>query len=403
MTADAMRSARAELLSVIQGVSTLLGEIDDESPATFERYGYVSDSFDEIHVSLRAAYKAFQGAAGVVAEPAVAPHPERDRLALEMALEIAEAKVALGSAWTAGGASLAEGIRAKSRMLTDGHLALHAKACALHRRAQRAESATAAARREAIGQRRRAEWWRKEVKRLGWTPTQGAPVSVDVSEAEFPLSDADRFLTTLHDEVSVGHRHVGSPSQHHRRKEQEFLCAIDSIRAMKARLERVDADIAEARKLRDEALVTFRAREDAIERVQKTLHTMVMEREQVAEMLLEAGGEAIESGDSFVGGAKKALDRMHAEKWRLLAMAEASVSDAIVRAKSRVNRVFWTDLATGEPCEVVYGGALEDMYCAIVVCDFFRMLRDWTLRTENERLRREAAIAAALREEADHA
>lgn len=39
----------------------------------------------------------------------------------------------------------------------------------LHRRAQRAESATAAARREAVGQRKRADWWRSEAKRLGWT------------------------------------------------------------------------------------------------------------------------------------------------------------------------------------------------------------------------------------------
>lgn len=40
----------------------------------------------------------------------------------------------------------------------------------IHRRAQRAESATAAARREAVGQRKRADWWRSEAKRLGWKP-----------------------------------------------------------------------------------------------------------------------------------------------------------------------------------------------------------------------------------------
>lgn len=45
-----------------------------------------------------------------------------------------------------------------------------AKLSNMHRRAQRAESATAAARREAIGQRMRADWWRCEAKRLGWTP-----------------------------------------------------------------------------------------------------------------------------------------------------------------------------------------------------------------------------------------
>lgn len=45
-----------------------------------------------------------------------------------------------------------------------------AKLAAMHRRAQRAESATADARREAIGQRKRADWWRREAKRLGWTP-----------------------------------------------------------------------------------------------------------------------------------------------------------------------------------------------------------------------------------------
>lgn len=43
-----------------------------------------------------------------------------------------------------------------------------AKLTAMHRRAQRAESATASARREAIGQWKRADWWRREAKRLGW-------------------------------------------------------------------------------------------------------------------------------------------------------------------------------------------------------------------------------------------
>lgn len=40
----------------------------------------------------------------------------------------------------------------------------------IHRRAQRAESETAKARREAIGQRKRADWWKSEAKRLGWKP-----------------------------------------------------------------------------------------------------------------------------------------------------------------------------------------------------------------------------------------
>lgn len=47
-------------------------------------------------------------------------------------------------------------------------LAQETAARRFHRRAQRAESATAKARREAIGQRRRADWWRAEAKRLGW-------------------------------------------------------------------------------------------------------------------------------------------------------------------------------------------------------------------------------------------
>lgn len=37
-----------------------------------------------------------------------------------------------------------------------------------HRRAQRAEAETAQVRREAIGQRKRADYWKAEAKRLGW-------------------------------------------------------------------------------------------------------------------------------------------------------------------------------------------------------------------------------------------
>ena len=46
----------------------------------------------------------------------------------------------------------------------------YARLSNMHRRAQSAESRVAGWCREAIGQRKRADWWRSEAKRLGWTP-----------------------------------------------------------------------------------------------------------------------------------------------------------------------------------------------------------------------------------------
>ena len=62
---------------------------------------------------------------------------------------------------------LVAGLRADTIAAYDSVNAdLRAKLSTTHRRAQRAESATADARREAIGQRKRADWWRREAKRI---------------------------------------------------------------------------------------------------------------------------------------------------------------------------------------------------------------------------------------------
>jgi hypothetical protein len=118
-----------------------------------------------------------------------------------------------------------------------------AKIAEMHRRAQRAERATAAARREAIGQRRRADWWRSEAKRLGW-----APCYPDLREAQPSPERVDcEVKPSLDDLIEASRSVVMTPEQREAQRRSFAFgnVAIDSPGVTRAHVdaaaERIDA------------------------------------------------------------------------------------------------------------------------------------------------------------------
>lgn len=108
------RRARAELVAAIQGITTLIGELDDDAlEVGLERYCYVIDTLDDVVSGLGAVRASVDEIAGVSATPTA-----EDELA-QLRRDVEDAENALGLAWFRGGASLAEAIRRKTRWLED--------------------------------------------------------------------------------------------------------------------------------------------------------------------------------------------------------------------------------------------------------------------------------------------